>query len=134
MTIENKKFFMRPLDETEPTRLRNDHNTAGVVIGLYKPEDLMECDQEFIADVNLYLTGQTGPYQVVGDKWGRVIKINNISIEENSWMAINHKGTPICKIVNIDPPPVTVWEVDWILENPRTGERMRYIKDENYIP
>jgi hypothetical protein len=95
-------FFMRPIEEQ--TRLRNDHNTAGEVMSNWGPGDLVECDGEFTA-IDVLKNSDGVIYQMAGDQWGHVAKINNQEAVKGVWMAIVHMGKPICQIVDAPVPP-----------------------------
>jgi hypothetical protein len=100
-----ENFFMRPIDPD--TRLRNDHNTAGMVLSNWGPDDLIECNGEFIAIQDLFRPDGV-KYQKVGDRWGLVAKINGHDAVQGVWMAITNMGIPICEIIPEPPPPAPV--------------------------
>jgi hypothetical protein len=95
MTTDTEVFYMRPIGP-DPTRLRDDHNTAGEIFSSWKPTDLIKCDGVFIAPENLF-NAKKEQYQMIGDRWGKVIEINGKKTLPSTWMAI---------IVDPPAPPV----------------------------
>src|SRR5947207_2243339 len=98
-------FFMRPIEPA--TRLRDAHDTKGIVLSSWQPENLIECDVEWVAPVDLFLMDAAHTrYQKAGDRWGHVVKIDSIlTTGENRWMAIVNQGLAICEIVEAPAPP-----------------------------
>ncbi len=96
MTI---KYSMTPI--ASGTRLRTDHNTFAPVITSYGVTALVQGDILWEAPAD-------GNEVKKGDKWLHVTQVNDQPVTQG-WMALVHKGVPICKdfkdLTGGTPPP-----------------------------
>lgn len=74
------------------TRIRNEHNTAGMINAYVQPSDVVTGTEIFTAPVNFTYEGTV--IQFVGDKWLKVEYVNGSP--SAGWIAIIHKGDTIC--------------------------------------
>jgi hypothetical protein len=83
--------------------LRVSPSTFTSVIGSYAAGSQVEIDL-----VREYTETLLAEYVKIGDKWGRVIKINGVTIAQPAWMAITYWGNAICRpdYVLVGTPPV----------------------------
>lgn len=70
------------------TRLRKDHTTFAEVINSYNRGRVVVGDEVWEATAD-------GREVHKGDKWLHVISVDGVPA--NGWMAIRHKGVPICE-------------------------------------
>ena len=90
------------------TRLRTSPSTFTHVLSSHAKEAQVEIDL-----VHEYTETVLSEYVRIGDKWGRVTKINGVAVAQPAWMAITYLGSPICTpqytLVGAPPvePPVT---------------------------
>lgn len=97
-------FFMRPKEIK--TRLRNGHDTLAQVVSSWGPSDIVECAEEWVAPRDLFNAADGNKqYQKAGDRWAKVLKINNADVFDGVWMAITNMGALICDIVDAPAPP-----------------------------
>lgn len=97
MTIN---YSMTPIGNG--TRLRKDHTTFAGVITSYNIGDLIQGDL-------LWVSPTDGKEVWRNDKWLHVTHVNNEPLVEQGWMALIHKGIPICRdfkdMTGGTPPP-----------------------------
>ena len=74
------------------TRLRTEPSTFTHVLNSYAKDAQVEIDL-----VHEYTETILAEYVKIGDKWGRVTKINGVAIVQPAWMAIVYLGSPICQ-------------------------------------
>lgn len=73
------------------TRLRVEPSTFTHMLSSYAKEAQVEIDL-----VHEYTETVLSEYVRLGDKWGRVTKINGVTIAQPAWMAIVYLSSPIC--------------------------------------
>lgn len=112
---------------TTDTRRRTDHSTASpYLLPHVAAGKVIEGDELFIAPVQL--SNASGVYQLAGDKWLHVTKIddNPVVPAGGIWIAYIHKGQEICNnfktigdpTPNPDPNPVPVFPDSFTLTDP----------------
>lgn len=90
------------------TRIRNEHNTGGAIINSYSANTECEGDTDWISSADVYNSSNV-MINMAGDRWLFVNKVNGVSIPVSGWVAITHKGQPICDVIeeNVEiPPPI----------------------------
>lgn len=115
------------------TRLRTGHDVfASVIVGDLSPADTLLGNQVWTCPVD-------GVEARKNDKWLYVTHQNGVELEEKGWVAIVHKGVPICNNFKevgttppVDPAPVGFPQsVVWEYIEPSTGKthRLNYVFD-----
>lgn len=90
------------------TRIRSEHNTGGAVINSYSANTECEGVTDWIAPADVYNSSNV-MINMAGDRWLFVQTVNGTNIPIAGWVAITHKGQPICDVIeeNVEvPPPV----------------------------
>lgn len=120
MTI---KYSMTPI--ASGTRLRTDHNTFAPVITSYGVTALVQGDILWEAPAD-------GNEVKKGDRWLHVTHVDNLLLPQAGWMAITHKGVPICEnlgevpdVPPPPPPPTPVFPESFTLVDP-SGAKAEY--------
>ena len=100
------------------TRLRPEHNTNNQYINQYPRGTRFHGDELWVAlaDVFGLVNGVQTLLNLKGDTWLKVTDIGGVPINGAAWVAITHKGLPICTLVDLQPttPPAAtkVHQVD----------------------
>lgn len=113
-------YSMTPINNG--TRMRQDHNVFAGNILSYNRGQLVICDEMWEAPAD-------GSEVKKGDKWGKVVSVDGVNVEERGWMAYVHKGVAICnnfKEVETVPPPAPMFPESFVLTDP-SGEKAEYI-------
>lgn len=117
---------------TTDTRRRADHSTASpYLLPHVAAGKVIEGDELFIAPVQL--SNASGVYQLAGDKWLHVTKIdgNPVVPAGGIWIAYIHKSYPICdnfKIIDETvptPDPIPTFPESFTLTDP-SGAKAEY--------
>lgn len=92
-------YSMTPINNG--TRMRTDHNVFASNILSYNKGQVVVFDEIWEAPAD-------GSEVKKGDKWGKVVSVDGVSVAERGWMAYIHKGVAICNNFKIlvTPPPV----------------------------
>ena len=80
------------------TRLRDNHNTAGAIITSFAQGVTLEGVDVWTADRDYY--NSTGiMINMEGDRWLYATKAGGVLLAQSGWIAITHKGLPICEVL-----------------------------------
>jgi len=114
------QFSMTPI--SNGTRMRADHNTFARVVASFNRGQLVVGDEVWEAPAD-------GSEVKKGDKWLRVVSVDGVNVAERGWMALVHKGFPICdnfKEIEDPTPPTPVFPESFTLVDP-SGARAEYV-------
>jgi hypothetical protein len=115
------RYSMTPINNG--TRMRTDHNVFASVITSYNRGQLIVGDELWTAPAD-------GNEVKKGDKWLKVSSVDGVMVAERGWMALIHKGVPVCnnftEIEDPDPPPTPVFPESFTLTDP-SGAKAEYV-------
>jgi hypothetical protein len=102
--------------------MRSDHNVFASVIASYNRGQLIVGDELWTAPAD-------GNEVKKGDKWLKVSSVDGVIVAERGWMALIHKGVPVCnnfkEIEDPDPTPTPVFPDSFTLTDP-SGAKAEY--------
>lgn len=115
------QYSMTPINNG--TRMRSDHNVLSTVIASYNRGQLVVGDELWTAPAD-------GTDVKKGDKWIKVKSVDGVMVLERGWMALIHKGVPVCnnfqELEDPDPPPAPVFPESFVLTDP-SGAKAEYV-------
>lgn len=119
------QYSMTPI--SNGTRLRTDHSTFSSVITSYNRGQLIVGDEIWEAPAD-------GSEVKKGDKWLHATSVDGVNLTDQGWMALIHKGYPICdNFKEIEdpapppaPPPAPTFPESFTLVDP-SGAKAEYV-------
>lgn len=115
-------MLVKPLESG--TRIRDAHNTYGVIKYIVGPDDLISGTDIFIAPENIVDPKTNSVIQKAGDQWLAVEKVNGSSV--TGWIAITHLGNEISAEVPDIPIPPTESPEPWVKLTYSNGKEYYY--------
>lgn len=96
------------------TRLRPDHNTNNTYINQYPKGTKFHGEELWVAPTDVYglVNGVNTLLNQKGDKWLKVTDVNGVVRTDTVWVAIIHKGQPICTLVDNQPAVTKTHTID----------------------
>ena len=115
-------MLFKPLESG--TRIRDAHNTYGVIKYIVGPDDQIVGTEVFTATEQIVDPKTNIAVQMVGDKWLAVESVNGKSV--TGWIAITHLGNEISVEVPDVPIPPAESPEPWVKLTYSNGKEYYY--------